>query len=282
MMCPAWAPWQDYLAGVYRRVAAELKPKGLYIDQNGFGDERKLCWSRDHGHPVPATPIRGEFELGRKIREATPEQIATLTEEVPTDVTSQVQDGALSYSVLENDPQLAPHRVDLFHFVFPDFRIFQLTSYAPYVEGNWGVLKYPFFNGEGWWISSPIPEGMEPAARDFMRTALRVLHEHLAAFRTNRPVPLVCTEHPLVFANAFPAGEETVWTLFNADYRSYRGPVLEVEHAEHATYEDAWNGVRLQPVLKGKQAVLSLVIGPREVGCVVQKRPRQEISSAAR
>jgi hypothetical protein len=281
MMCPAYPVWQDFLANVYRRVSRELKPKGLYIDEHGFGEELTVCWSRNHGHPVPWAPIRPEFELGRKIRQAVPPEIATLTEQVPTDVTSQVQDGALSYSVTGNDVQLSPHRADLFRFVFPDFKIIQLISYGNYRDGNWGALKFPFFNGEGWWISNPIPEGVEPAARDFLRRALRVVHEHIGTFRTDRPEPLVPTSDPLIFANAFPGAGETVWTLFNADYRTHRGPVIEVNHVRGATYEDAWSGVALTPVIRNNRAVLPLTIGPREVGCIVQRRPRQQNSSNA-
>ena len=220
---------QDYLAGVYRRVAGELKPNGMYIDQHGFGNEWKICHSRDHGHPVPWPPIRGERELGRKIRLAVPHTIATLTEETPTDVTSQVQDGALGYSVARGDPRLAPHRVDLFRFVFPDFKVFQLVAYNPFIEGGWHRLKFPFFNAEAWWLGNRIPGGFDPAAQAFLRNALRIVHEHRATFRTLSPKPLVPTASPLVYANEFPGKGETVWTLFNADYRTHRGPVLAVK-----------------------------------------------------
>ena len=272
MMCPANRVWQDYLAGVYRRVADELKPSGMYIDQHGFGNEWKICWSRHHGHPVPWAPIRGERELGRKIREAVPPHVATLTEEVPTDVNSQVQDGALGYSVAFNDPHLAPHRVDLFRFVFPDFKVFQLVSYNDFIEGGWGLLKFQFFNAEGWWLGNTIPGGFEPVAQQFLRRALTILHAHKETFRSNHPQPLVPTQNPLIYANAFPAKNETVWTLFNADYRTHRGAALAVEHVKGATYRDEWNGVDLKPVIKGRQAILSVTIGPRDVGCIVQRR----------
>lgn len=271
MMCPANATWQEHLSSTYRRVAAELKPMGMYIDQHGFGDAGKICWSRKHGHPVPWPPLRGERELGRKIREAVPAEIATLTEETPTDVNSQVQDGALGYSVAFNDPYLSPHRVDLFRFAFPDFKVFQLVAYNDFIDGGWGLLKFPFFNAEGWWLGNEIPRGFEAAAQQFLRKAFAILHAHAEAFRSDNPHPLVPTLNPLVYANAFPTKKETVWTLFNADYRTHRGPVLEVEHVKGATYRDAWNGVDLKPVIKGRRALLRVTLGPREVGCVVQR-----------
>jgi hypothetical protein len=181
----------------------------------------------------------------------------------------------LGYSVAFNDPSLAPHRVDLFRFAFPDFKVFQLVAYNDFVEGGWALLKFPFFNAEGWWLGNGIPGGFEPAAQEFLRRAFAVLHAHAEAFRSDHPQPLVPTENPLVYANAFPAETETVWTLFNADYRTCRGPVLAVEHVEGATYRDAWNQADLTPEVQGKRAILSVTLGPREVGCVVQSRARR-------
>jgi len=271
MMCSAYPLWQDYLAGVFRRVAGELKPDGMYIDQHGFGNEGKTCYSRKHGHPVPWPPIRGERALGRKIRQAIPPHIVTLTEDTPTDVNSQVQDGALGYSVAFNDPVLAPHRVDLFRFAFPDFKVIQLVSYNSFVRGNWHLLKFPFFNAEAWWLHNPVPVGFGPPAHAFLRKAYRILHAHAATFRTMEPKPLVPTAAPLVYANEFPGNGETVWTLYNAGFRTHRGPVLRVKHVEGATYRDLWNGVALKPQVKGGWAVLSVELGPHDVGCIVRE-----------
>jgi len=197
----------------------------------------------------------------------------TLTEEVPTDVNSQVQDGALAYSVAHADPRLAPHRVDLFRFVFPDFKVFQLVAYNNFIEGGWHRLKFPFFNAEAWWLGNGIPGGFEPAAQAFLRNAFAILHDHREAFRTSTPRPLVPTESPLICANEFPGKSETVWTLFNAGYRTHRGPVLAVKHVRGATYRDLWRNAALEPEIKGDRAILSVEIGPREVGCVVRVRP---------
>ncbi len=64
MMCPAAAGWRDHLAQTYRRVAGELRPSGMYIDQFGFLDPWKTCHARDHGHPVP--PCRRPPTAARK------------------------------------------------------------------------------------------------------------------------------------------------------------------------------------------------------------------------
>ncbi|MBI2298945.1 MAG: hypothetical protein HYU66_08360, partial [Armatimonadetes bacterium] len=140
MMCPAAEGWRRHQAETYRRVAGELQPSGMYIDQYGFINTWKTCWSREHGHPVPVSPLRGERDTTRAIRAAVPAGIATLTEETPNDVNSQYQDGALGYSVTWANPTLAPHRVDLFRFCYPSFKVFQLVSYNPFTEGGWQLL----------------------------------------------------------------------------------------------------------------------------------------------
>ena len=48
---------------------------------------------------------------------------------------------------------------------------------------------------------------------------------------------------------------------------------LRVSHSAGATYEDAWNEVPLTPVIRDGQVYLELPLGPKSVGCVVQKLP---------
>ena len=46
MMCPASEKWRDHLARTFQRVAGELQPSGMYIDEFGFMDTWKTCSSR--------------------------------------------------------------------------------------------------------------------------------------------------------------------------------------------------------------------------------------------
>lgn len=268
MMCVASDGWRRHLADTYHRVAGELHPNGMYIDQFGFVDAWKTCWSREHGHPVPWPPIRGERDTLRAIRRAVPPEIATLTEETPHDVNSQYQDGALGYSVAFNDPNLAPHRVDLFRFVFPSFKVFQLVAYNPFVEGGWHKLKFPFFNGEGYWLHHQ-PQDYCEGAHQFLKKAFAILHEYEDCFCSEDVEPLVPTLSPTLYANRFRSARRTVWTLFNAGYRTFRGPALQAPYRQGMRCVEAFTGQELPVQVQGGLATLSVELGPREVGCVV-------------
>jgi len=269
MMCGAALPWRQHLADTYQRVAAELQPDGMYIDQYGFVNPGKTCWSREHGHPVPAGPIRGEAGTTQAIRAAMPPQTSNLTEETPNDVHAQYQDGALGYSVVSDDPVLAPHRVDLFRFMFPDFKVFQLVSYNPFIEGGWDLLKWPFFNGEAIWLHQDPQRDYCDDARSFLKQTFAILHRYTDAFCSEKVAPLVPTLMPTVYANQFTGAQATVWTLFNAEFRTMRGDLLSVRHREGTRYRDAFSGQEIKARIVKGQAVIPVTIGPRDVGCVV-------------
>jgi len=273
MMCVASDGWRRHLADTYRRVAGELQPNGMYIDQFGFVDAWKTCWSREHGHPVPWPPIRGERDTLRAIRRAVPPQIATLTEETPNDVNSQYHDGALGYSVAFNDPNLAPHRVDLFRFLFPRFKVFQLVAYNPFVEGGWYKLKFPFFNGEGYWLHHQ-PQDYCGEAHRFLKRAFAILHDYEDCFCSEEVEPLVPTLAPTLYANRFRGDGRTVWTLFNAGYRTFRGPALQVPYRQGMRCREAFTGRELPVQVHGGTATLSVELGPRDVGGVVVEFPK--------
>ena len=60
-----------------------------------------------------------------------------------------------------------------------------------------------------------------------------------------------------------------VWTLFNAQFRTYRGACLRVPHRPGTRYTDAFAAAPIQPHIQDGQATLSVTLGPRGVGCVV-------------
>ncbi|NOZ21028.1 MAG: hypothetical protein GXP25_08055 [Planctomycetes bacterium] len=273
-MCPYVSAWRDYLANVYKRVAAEVKPNGMYIDEFGRCMPHRTCYSKEHGHPSPMGMAPGERILIRQIREAAPPEIATYTEYIPSDVTCRYLDGGFGHVSLygwrKGYDDVAPHYVDLHRFAFPDFKSFELIYYVPGKNGNYYLLRYPFFNGNGYYLTGACLTSDEHT-QAFYKNVFRVQHEHVDAFTSEDVEPLVRTETPNLFANRFSTSRKTVWTLFNANYRTLRGKLMVVPHREGTNYFDSWNNRPVEATIKGGMAELSFEIGPRQVGCIVQK-----------
>ena len=273
-MCPYVTQWQDHLTSAYARVAEEVQPDGMYIDEFGKCMPARTCYSTEHGHPSPMGMSPGEGLLIRRIREALPERIATYSEFVPADVTAQYMDGAFGHVPLDGwrdgYDTVAPHYINLQRFAFPDFKTLQLIYYVPQVNGNWSLLKYAFFDGDGYYLTTACLRS-DDHARGFYRHVFDIQHRYAAEFTSDDVEPLVPTEQPNLFANRFSTADRTVWTLFNAHPRTRRGHLLSVTHRPGAAYRDAWNDRDVEVTIRGNRAELSFDIGPRSVGCIVQE-----------
>jgi len=272
-MCPGAKGWQDYLAGVYRRVREETGALGFYIDQFGFCD--RTCFASTHDHPPDWHVLPGEGQLTRKVRQALPPECVVYTENFPPDIHTVLQDGSFDYAI--NYFQTTAHRwmpvpVRLGRFAFPDFKVLQIIVCDLPVGTNEEAVRQVFFNGDGFWIQGEPDFWWQPEALLVLRKCIAILREHADAFASDRCEPLVPTLVGGVFANKFEGKGKTVWTLYNANWRSVSDEILVVPHVSGARYIDAWNGVELKPRIVGKTAYLRLTLEPHGVGCVVQVR----------
>ena len=273
--CPYLPGWQDHLAGVYRRVQQDLRPKIMYIDEYGATDGRWSCHAKDHGHNGYEIPYAGEVAMLQRIREAVGPDVVLYTEYPPAEVSRQLLDGSITYQALWSAEQesLAPHFIDLPRFAFPDFKQLHIIYYVANRAGNWWLLKFPFFNGEVYRVGVPNLPTMDEPSLAFLRRAIEVQCAHRDAFASHDVHPLVSTEVGGVFANLFRTPQENVWTLYNANGRSVHQAVLRVQHVPGATYEDAWNGKPLLPAVQDGWVRIASELGPKGIGCVVQRIP---------
>jgi hypothetical protein len=273
-MCPAVEGWQDHLASVYGRVRDETGADGFYVDQYGYGFAHYNCFSPNHGHDVPASPLKGEGETLAKIRRALGPDKLLYTEYPPTDVQSQLLDGAFEKAVCFGSDELSPSRVNLTRFAWPDFKTFEIIMLDEPLGDRRHQLGLTFFNGEGLWLEGPADTWYSPEALSLIRKMYALMREHRDCFTSLDPVPLVPTGHARVFANQFAGNGRTLWTLYNSGHSTIRGDLLAVRHVDGSRYIDAWNGVELKPSIARGVARLTIALGPKEVGCVVQELPQ--------
>jgi hypothetical protein len=271
--CPYMPGWRAHLMETYARVHRETGAMGLYVDEYGATDGRWACHAKDHGHNGFEVPYAGEAAMLAALREAVGPEVALYSEYPPAEVSRQFLDGSFTYQALWSVDQesLAPHFIDLPRFAFPAFKQFHITYYVPTRDGNWWLLKFPFFNGESYDLGQPNLPLYDDAAMAFQRRAIEVLCAHREAFASSDVYPLVPTTRDGVFANEFRTPTEAVYTLYNANGRTVRGSLLTIPHREGATYDDAWAGVALTPTIRESEALIELELPPKGIGCVVQR-----------
>ena len=287
VFCIAQPGARDYMLEQVRLAAEKIdNPTAIYIDE--ANRITNLCLAENHEHRHGAF-LEAYHDFAKRVRDIVPPSVALFTEYVPTDVIGRYQQGALGHvpeiawskwpsSVRSKYEASAPHFVDLPRFAMPWLKMFHIHKNRVLSNGNWFPFRYAFFNGNGFYgrgFGGKMSDGhVDPGAVDFIGNSLRVQRAHPAVFASHDVEPLVPTGQDLVFANRFRAGGTTAWTLFNADYVTRRGTALKVPHVEGAVYYDAWHDdAPLEPEVRDGYAYLETEIGPRGVGCLVQRTP---------
>lgn len=275
MICPAVPAWREVQLSTYEARVRELGVDGMYLDQFGFANEGKDCWSKDHGHPVPSGTTEAEFQFTRQMREklsATRPGVVLYDEEVPCDMNSQNLDGAFSYHMANcrQTRPLVPLHVP--RFAYPTFKTFEILVCDRPMGGWTEGVQWTFFNGEGLWLEGPAATWFRPETLATIRQCHGILREHRDAFTSVNVEPLVETGVPGVFANVFRNGAKTVYTLYNARHRTFRGTILGPRWQTFLRAQDLWNDHAIVPEQDGLMARLPVDLPPRGVGCLLLVR----------
>ena len=268
-MCPWVKPWQDYLSDTYQRVQGQTSARGYYIDEYGFSDDHHWCYNPAHGHPVPVTPVLGERQMLQKVRQKLGPQAALYTEESPTDVNSQFQDGSFTYNISSVPDGLSPTHVNLYRFAYPDFKTIEIITCDHSLGSNVEAVKRILFNGEAIWIEGNPDRWFTKAVRQQIALNHRVMRDNRQCFTGQYVAALVPTLVSGVYANRFSERPDlvgkTCWTVYNTNYRTVSAEVLAVDHAPGAQYLDEMTGKPLPVRVVGKKAYLTLTLAPRDV-----------------
>ncbi|AQQ71041.1 hypothetical protein SMSP2_01405 [Limihaloglobus sulfuriphilus] len=272
-MCPVQKDWQNHLISRVVGTSELLNADGYYLDQFGFSKQYR-CFNRDHGHEIPTDSVLTEMEVTKRLRCQSPlsKESVIYTEAVPTDVTSQYQDGSFTTTVRQMRFHGRYGCASLARFVIPDFKIFEILVVDKPTHDDFEGIKLVFYNGQGLWLMGGAHQWYSPEVRELIKKTHSILRKYRDAFTTDNPVPLVETLRSDVSANYFPSETEQVWTFFNFGFEHIKAPVIEVEHLPGSTYYDCWNGRPLEPEIREGKAVLTLGIRPRDAGCIVRKQ----------
>lgn len=282
-VCIGEKQWQDRYIAALQQAQKETGADAIYIDVFGY-TRGYACHSKAHGHEVPMNVNKVCNQLISRLRQELPAGVAIWSEFLLPDVNSQFTSGNITYYFLtlhdymtpsydlpDRAPSFTPLAQSVHRFVFPHIKQF---GFPVGFDGGPSSheLRFLFFNGEGLNDLGWLLYDSRDLAR--VRNWLAIQREFADCFASLRPQPLVPTEAGEVYANEFPGEGRTAWTLFNARFATYRGPVLTVAHRPGDTYYDAWNHKPLKPEIRGGQATIWVDTDPQGLGCVVRSEGR--------
>jgi hypothetical protein len=223
-VCPYVREWQEYLSRRVTEVARQTGASGVYLDEFGFG--RKRCYSTAHGHARGVETLPGEIAMTRAVRRALDaaglSRVMIYIEETPPDAAAPNFDAAFCYNFVHADLRQSPLKLNLSRFAFPDIRLWDMVTLGidPRVF-SFEDCRLSLWHGNGLWLKGHSGTWYGDALLEWMRGSRATLHRYAEAF-AGASDPLVESPHPAVFLNRFTGGGRTVYTLFNASYRTAR------------------------------------------------------------
>lgn len=278
-MCPYEEEWKNYIRETVTGAVSKTGVDGAYLDEYGFGWQYG-CYNPQHSHDSRKTRIQGELQvpmeagLMKQVKHSLPGSKVTYSEEMPTDVSTQYQDGSFTYavSVAGNKKMHNPASINIARFALPDFKLLEILHVDNPMGNDTDGIKRVFFNGEGLWIEGPLNNSkwFPEATRALIRKTHAILTANKEAFRSESPVPNVPSLDSSVYVNYFPSPHKNVWTFYNVSDKTYGGGVLRIPHKEGAVYYDAWNEKIIYPDVENGFCIIKLTVGSRDIGCLVE------------
>lgn len=269
-ICPLAPGWQEAMSGFLTRVARDTGADAVYMDEYGFGDAGKTCFSSEHGHAPGVHPVLAEHRMLAAVRaslDAAEHPPALYLEQTPNDVTSQYADAAFDYALWGESAYSSPAKLNLFRFAVPSFKIVQL--FHPGIDPRAASeedAKLCFFYGEAMWLKGRARSWYSREFREFVRQAYAVFHAQEEAFTSDDVEPMIPAEQPGLYANRFNTKTKSVVTLYNATPYTVRGHLLSIS-ANEAIASTLWEGDEMEfRRIDGTQQVWG-TIHPHDVSC---------------
>lgn len=287
-MCLYNKDWRNYLKNVYLRLEKDFGLDGIYNDETGMSMRSRVCYDRNHGHPVPYYQAQSEISMLKELKAALPE-VAIYPELGATDVLCQYADGSFGYTTFwgGNTPRgwgnfdahpsynvVAPHYLHLRRFACPDFKTFELNMFeTPWRNGNWYIAKFPFFNGNCYYHRFDDGVDADQEAFDLFKKIRMLQEKYKKEFSSMDVEPMLRTEMNDIFINRFSSGQNDVYTVYNAGFRTQKGQMIILDKAEGSTFVNEWSNGKITTVdLPDNKVGISFEMDPRSVFCFVRKK----------
>ena len=135
-----------------------------------------------------------------------------------------------------------------------------------------GELHSAWMNGSGMMVWENVFGSWMPwnqRDRSILRLMLPIQRRFHRLFTGEGWTPLVPTEQPGLFASLWEADGVRLWTLVNRGEKTCAGPLLKATFMPDHRYFDLVAGCELAPGGRGANVLLSGLLPPRGIGCLV-------------
>ena len=276
--------WREHAMKTLKKLQNDTGVKMLYLDVFAT-DDRARDFGENRGHDIPSRVAAEDTKFLKTLRESIPPSTTVWGEFPIPDVGSQYWDGFITYDFIPlyehlvevyNSQAGAPSDslhllpVNIFRFIFPNLRQCAFPVGQEGFIDSWAYMKFLLFNGYA--LFDTTWRLYTKTCRRNLSKSLNIMRKYADCFSSEKPEMFVPTMRSKVYANKFPGKNRTVWTLYNARYRTIIGNIIELRHEDGAEYYDLWNGKVIKPEIKGGKAVISLEMLPQQIGCIIQEK----------
>lgn len=231
--CPAVEAWQEALCNMIVEVSRKSGADAVYLDEFGFSGPGRVCWSPEHGHPVPSNPPFEERKMLERVRDQLDRRaprVALYCEQMPCDALVRYIDGAFNYGMADANAFQNPIKFQLLRFVFPEVAMIEMVSSGirP-IPAEVDDLHRCFFQGLAFWLKGRGEAWYSPQFRAFAARIAPILKEHAEVFRSPSCTPLIPTLREELYANAFEGKDKRIITLYNNRFGQLTGDLFRTE-----------------------------------------------------
>jgi hypothetical protein len=280
--CPGVEPWREALADMVADVAFETGADAVYLDQIGFSDLGKSCWSSEHGHPVPSNPMVEERRMLEAVRakldERTP-NVAIYTEQIPCDGLIRYIDGAFNYGMSQPNSVKTddhPTKLSLHRFAFPEIASIEMIGHGirP-IPVEVDDLHRCFFQGLAVWLKGRGESWFSGQFRDLSKRIHPILRDHADLFRSPDCSPLVPTLRTGLYANRFAteSGSEVIITFYNYRRSDLSGDLIALDVSEEAEIRGLLMDGHVEVRREGGKAIVRGAIAPYSAAAILIDSP---------
>ena len=282
--CPGVEPWREALSEMVADVAHETGADAVYLDQIGFSDSGKSCWSPDHGHPVPSNPMVEERRMIEAVRAKLDERtpgVAIYTEQIPCDGLIRYIDGAFNYGMsrphsVRTDNH--PTKLSLHRFVFPEIASIEMIGHGirP-IPVEVDDLHRCFFQGLPVWLKGRGDSWFSSQFRELSKRIHPILRNYEDLFRSPNCTPLIPTLRSGLYANRFDSEshEQTLITFYNARMSDLSGDLIALDLPEEAEIRPLLMDQPVKSRREGESTTLQGSIEPHSSAAILIVSPNR-------